>query len=260
MLVQDNDREDVARFLESHYFSVERIPENKGQERKADLRVSKDGNVTVIEVKTKKENTTAVKVITNLSVKEVKIHSSRVHRSKGIYDIVKDAAEQLAVTAKNEELRCLWFRDNEEPSLGDAHKKMIGVLLGIRTAIVDRNGESLALDCYFASNAAFQQFPSIDTVVIERMGQGGMMIPNPLSSRAGMVPLSPLAKFFEERRALLDIYRMEKEGRAYILDSDIDRNDQDALVARLKAKYPNDKVAFILDFKKTTAIGLESRK
>lgn len=72
----------------------------------------------------------------------------------------------------------------------------------------------------------------------------GKLLLNPLSPRYVRMKNSSLIKHFRDS-SIIDPIELEKEGKAFLVDSDVDRADEQAVIQYLKEKYKSDKIAVV---------------
>ncbi len=171
---------------------------------------------------------------------------------------VKKASTQLDAAAKPDEFRLLWFRADNGLFVQDPREQIGATLLGIRMVFGSRNGERRVKHCVYAGFADFHRYTAIDGAMIEVDG-ALTLISNPFSPRQQAFATSPIHKAVEP--AIVDVYQLECEDRCYIVDSDIDRKDDEAILTFLRTKYPTDEfLRFGPAFAGTTVTTMDARQ
>lgn len=215
--------------------SVERVA--PGADQTPDLLVTCKGARYLIEEKERRdspeylEKRSAVLAAGGLHLNDVQ----RV-RDNTLSGIVGDANKQLCSFAAPADFRLIWLTATGTRAEGRFHQ-FIATLYGT-TNISSLNASDLR-KCYFFRNSDFHRhLRTLDGAVAAYVSQNKLtakLCLNPLSPRYDPFRNSLLAQAFGT--AILDPRAEESEGVAYILDSDIDRRDEDGALNYLSAKY-----------------------
>jgi hypothetical protein len=238
----------VKKMLEDFGFQVDIIPEDKVK-RQADLRAHKDGITTYVEVKSRLEDEKVNKVIESaVPGGPVVTYLGEAGKRNKFSSIVKDANEQLNITATPNDYRVLWFVVTAVPECAAATEQMLGTILGTRQIFCKREKESLCRPCYYAGYADFERYRDIDGVVIQN-GEGGVLVVNEFSPRVEGFGKSPLYQHFKQRNAILEVSQEEKKGKAFTIREKIDRDEKEAILRCLRSKYPAWEFQAVTDFK-----------
>jgi hypothetical protein len=100
-------------------------------------------------------------------------------------------------------------------------------------------GSSHFRRCYFFGNSDFYRYADIiDGAVVAHVKDQSLSVKlcvNPLSSRTSQLRASAFARRFGT--AVEDPEAREREGEAFILTGDVDRNNENALLTELQKKY-----------------------
>jgi hypothetical protein len=216
--------------------SVERVPRSANQT--PDLHVNFGGVRYLIE---EKEKLDALEYLQQrsavLAADDIHENSVPLVRNNTLSGLVRDATRQLSGFASEPiEFRLIWFTATGARAEGKYHQ-FIATVLGT-TNIFDLNVPGLR-KCYFFRNSDFHRYAAILDGVVAAFVSGSALTAklclNPISPRYDAMRESPLAHAFGT--AVLDPRVEEAEGVAYILDSDIDRNNETGLLSYLRKKY-----------------------
>ena len=115
-------------------------------------------------------------------------------------------------------------------------------LYGAKDA-VDFIGEGGVLPAYFADNSDFYNLrDSLDGAIVSTMNAAKLCL-NPHSPRYEELRNSELRHSFEQ--GVCDPIQQEREGLAFIVDGEVDRNTENEVLEFLKHKYGREKLMFI---------------
>ena len=204
----------------------------------SDFLASLEEEILLIEEKTKLDNPADLaKRRKAFDAGAVYSSSKRLVRNNRLSGVVRKAASQLASSASNPHDFCLvWFTGTGY----QAHalsEQFIATLYG-STNIIEM-GSSHFRRCYFFRNSDFHRYADIidGAVVAHVEGQAlsAKLCVNPLSSRASRLRASAFARRFGT--AVEDPEALERDGEAFIVTGDVDRNNENALLAELQQKY-----------------------
>lgn len=98
------------------------------------------------------------------------------------------------------------------------------------------NGEFYSKPCYFLYNSIFFREKHLDAVVIHDLRSLELCL-NPFSPRYETFRSSPFVEGLKGLMPLIDPLQEEREGRAFIANCEIDRQDMKAVVRFVKSKY-----------------------
>jgi hypothetical protein len=99
-------------------------------------------------------------------------------------------------------------------------------------------------NCYFFYDSDFFKYCDVlDAAIISTASKGRLLL-NPLSPRYVRMKDSSLIKHFTEG-SIIDPIELEDEGKAFLVDSDVNRADEQAVLQYLKEKYKTNKVAVV---------------
>lgn len=227
-----------AELLLKHLGIDVQIIETSNEER-ADFRATIEGAVTLIEEKTKLEDPGA-EVAKKEALRAGKIHRTHIaikpdNRLSGIN---RKASKQLASSATTfvHDFRLVWFTATGTDCLGK-QQQFIATVYG-KSGIVELDNSKYRA-CYFFRNSDFFRFRENLDGAVAAYSDGkelsATLCLNPLSLRYMEFKASPFVKAFGT--AICDPVTDEKEGRAFIVDRDIDRNNQNSILEFLQQKY-----------------------
>jgi regulator of protease activity HflC (stomatin/prohibitin superfamily) len=210
------------------------------EDEQSDFLVKLGGSRILIEEKTKLDDPA------QLELRGEALSSGKPHlvvkplvRSNRLSGIVGKAVRQLKSSSERYEydFALVWFTGMGLH--GHAYyEQFIATLYG-RVGIIEMNSP-YRRSCYFFQNSEFHRHAAfLDGAVAARLNAEGRisirLCPNPLSPRATGLRRTRFAKLFGT--AVDNPRAEEREGRAYILESDTDRRDEGALLGELQAKY-----------------------
>jgi hypothetical protein len=224
-----NYESEVKCYFEKLGYHVEKITE--GELQSPDFLIWDDESTYVLEVKTKfpsSEQVTERERVLELG----RIYNicESIKNNNTLSGIVKKANKQLEqyndedllrivlllATGHNAELRMLQFK---------------ATLYGL-APIVSCQGAS---DCYFFYNSDFYRHSeTIDGAIVSTESEAKLLL-NPLSPRFARLKASSLPIHFGG--AVVDPIELERHGKAFIVESDVNRADRDAVLSFLRDKY-----------------------
>jgi len=227
----------AAQALEAWGASVKPLPTSEKEE--CDWLAELEGCRLIVEEKFKFDDPARV-AARDAALAQGYVHGSSLplRSNNRISGIVRKAAGQLSSTAAEvpHDLRVLWFTgigfDGEAK-----HHQLMATLYG-STRIFQLNHRVMRT-CYFFRNSDFYRYRDhLDGAVAAHINGNTATVKlclNPYSPRWETLRDSPFARNF--KLGLIDPAAEEKAGEAYIVDSDIDRRDEHAVIAFLEQKY-----------------------
>ncbi|MDP1954979.1 MAG: hypothetical protein Q8K71_10920 [Polaromonas sp.] len=227
----------AAQALEVWGASVKPLPTSNKEE--CDWLAELEGCRLIVEEKLKFDDPASV-AARNVALAQGQVHGSSqpLTSNNRISGIVRKAAGQLSSTASEvaHDLRILWFTgvgfDGEAK-----HYQLISTLYG-STRIFQLDHRHMRT-CYFFRNSDFYRYRDhLDGAVAAHLNGNTATVKlclNPYSPRWKALRDSPFAHNF--KLGLIDPIAEEQAGEAYIVDSDIDRRDERAVIACLEKKY-----------------------
>jgi hypothetical protein len=237
---------------------VTKIPESNKKE--ADWLVEFAGLKLLVEEKTKLDDPS------ELMKRQEACHTGRVYgtivplsHDNRVSGVFRKAARQLesSVASYSCDALTVWFSAIGE---GAEAKSMqaVSTLYG-STNIFQLHADSSLRRCYFFHDSVFYRFrDQIDGAFVGHV-TGTSISPklclNPYSNRSNRLRNSKLADFF----TLIDPVEEEQSGVAYLVDSDVDRSDEAAVLAYVRSKYGLNPTAQQLGLNMTSAVVWETR-
>ncbi len=228
----------AKEILEQLGVTVHDIPTSKKEE--SDFLAIFGENKVLIEEKTKFEDPQRLKERQGV-LEKGEIYASHIPiiRDNRLSGLVKKAASQLDSSSEQEhDFRLIWFtstgRDAEAKYL-----QFIATLYGT-TNIIEMNNLPYYRRCYFFRHSNFYRHKEvIDGAIVAYVDSE-----TSVSARLCLNSLSPRYKLLRNSSVILpfgtaieDPVVIEQEKQAFILDGDIDRNDERALLAFIQKKY-----------------------
>jgi hypothetical protein len=111
--------------------------------------------------------------------------------------------------------------------------------------------------CVYAGYADFFRYRDIDGAMMEIDGELTLIL-NQFSERREAFASSPICAAVSP--AIVDVQRYAAEDRYYVIDSDVNRKDDHALLAFLGIKYPMDEfLHFAPHYAGTTVTTIDAR-
>jgi hypothetical protein len=230
----ESDEDAVKKRLEALEFRVERIPEDLKISR-PDLRATKDAEVYYFEVKTRELDEELRSKMESVGIGKTESMTVSLDKQNWLSGDIKKAGNQLKSAAGPTDFRVLWYRADSSPFVQDAREQLGATLMGIRMVFGKRNGEKRIRPCVYAGYADYWRYKDIDGSIVEVDGLLNL-IPNEFSPRREAFSRSAL--FGILREAAVDIQRLEKNDLCCIVEPNVDRKDDAAVLASLRTKYP----------------------
>jgi hypothetical protein len=236
-MAKDLERKAVVKKLQDFGFISSEIPEEPQKGRRADIRATKASQSFLIEVKTKEDHPEFMAALDNTKDLEIVPYEKQLRRSNTFGKIIREGVNQLEQTPDDaQSFKCIWFRAIEG-LLTDAFDLMKATLYGTRYLLVrDKSGGFSYTICFYFDPNEFFKFPSLDAVILDN-GRRAELSVNSFSRRFTEFRRSCLYQLFESIRALTDPLKLEKQSDIFVVDTDIARNDKDAVIKYLQGKY-----------------------
>ncbi len=159
---------------------------------------------------------------------------------KGLSKIISKAKNQLKNYKKGEEiLRLVWLVSTghlAEPRLDQFETTLYG---STYLQTTERYG-----NCYFFYNSDFFKYRDVLDAAIVSTASKGKLLLNPLSPRYTRMKNSSLINHFIDG-SIIDPMKLDKEEQAFLVDSDVNRAEEQAVLQYLKEKYKTDKIAVV---------------
>jgi hypothetical protein len=227
----------VQEFLRRHGYYVEKIPCEK--DKSPDFLI-RDATYTYgLELKTKFPSDSQVEE------RDRQLETTGVHvvrepavRKNTLSGIITDAATQLAqYPLLKDSLRLVWLLSTGH--LADARIHQFETTLFGSTQIIDITNKWSGT-CYFFSNSDFFRCRDVLDAAIVSIELEPKLLLNPLSPRYEQIKGSSLAKLLA--KDLIDPIELEKLGQAFVVEGEVDRNNEEEVLLYLKTKYKSQRL------------------
>lgn len=221
--------------------AVTKIP--VGQEKTPDFLAVLEGQHFLIEVKTKAEDPhESHRRYASLDAGELFESWQPLGRKNTLSGLVRDVAAQLGAHAAAEDCICLaWF-----VTVGygaSARRDQVEATLYGSTTVADWSDGGGAAPCYYFTYSDFFRFKEVlDGAVVSNFSEARLLLNNHSRNYARLRHSSLRAKFGE---GVCDPPMAESEGKAFIVDGDVDRVDEGEVLTFLRKKYKQDKLTNI---------------
>ncbi|MFN7966189.1 MAG: hypothetical protein U0V87_10930 [Acidobacteriota bacterium] len=232
----------ARRVLEAHAFKVDRISREPGA-RRADYRIRAGVEETILEVTDKKETQFILDLHAEAATNRLATADREVMYWNGIDRVIKEKTEQLRQTpGQPDAFRVLWLSALH----GDGDFIMnVGTrtAYGLQDLLVQTSREMpYAKPCFYYNRNTFYAVPELDGIILVNQ-TGGQLCINGFSPRCNLFRGTALARVFPPN-TVLDPEVWERDGRAFILDGEMDRTDPKAKWRRIFEKYGAKTTAF----------------
>jgi hypothetical protein len=235
--MQDRDSDHVRVHLERLGFTVERIKQARLAKR-PDLLAVRDNTRMFVEVKARVQDSALRTQMETVPVGATESILTPLEKQNVLSSEVKDANDQLQALASAGDLRVLWCRADNDLFVHGAREQIVSTLLGIRVVDCARGGARGLMRCAYAGFADFYRFREIDGAIVEKDG-GLTLVLNQFSRRHAAFAGSHLCKSLPPE-AIVDVARAAQDGLCYVVDGEVDRHDDQAVLAFLRTKHPSD--------------------
>ena len=224
---------------------VQEIPTSTKNE--SDWLATVDGFRLLVEEKTKFESPEKITARNEVLARgEVHGSVSGLQPNNRISGIFGKAAKQLRSTGEDVEhdARVVWFTsmgsDREEK-----YHQAFNTIYGC-TKVFDLDVSNSLRDCYFRYNSEFFRHKNLDGAYLLKANNGEGIIRlclNPFGSNWQALRDSPFASRL--KNGLVDPIAEEESGEVMIVDTDIDRRNEQGLLQYLSRKYGVEKLQFM---------------
>lgn len=226
--------------MEHFGLAAEKIPES--HEKAPDYLIKDGDRRYLIELKTKYDSPEFLEQREReLEDSGIYEHQSVLKRSNAMSGIVGDAYKQLIDSKKRHHAdECYLFLLASEPYANDKYEQFYNTLYGQKFIIpLGNNNVPPPRYCFYYSFSDFYRYRDIIDGAIVSNGSSLKFCLNSFSTAYNSADGNLFAKRFPK---VVDPIQQEKEGVAYLMDSDIDRRNIDELNAYLQNKYDLEKV------------------
>lgn len=240
-----------ARLLLEHWgIKVEDIPTSDKEESDF-LALFGDSRVLIEEKRKEDDPTYLVNRAESLALGKIYTTTVPVVRDNRLSGIVAKAAKQLQSSSdRDHNFRLVWFTGVGVNAEAKYHQ-FIASLYGT-TNIIEMNSVSYRR-CYFFRNSDFHRYANIIDGAVAAYVSGtsitAKLCLNPLSPNCESLRTSQVTAAFGT--GVEDPEKLEADGTAFIVDGDIDRGNEGAVLGYLQQKY-NTQPLMKIDLGQTT--------
>lgn len=238
-----NIEEAIGLQMEKWGLSVKKIPESQVKgEKRPDFEVKCDSFTYIVEVKSREDDKKEVEE-KNEVLDQGKIYGQQkaLIRKNTVSGIIRDACDQLKNYGKDDWYRIVWLC-----AMDDAQKakfEQFKAAIYGKTQMFDLDGNAYHRPCYFYRDSDFFRYRNtLDAAIVSTFTEVELCF-NPFSAKNHEFKNSTLVKLFKD--SVCDPIKDESEGYAYIVDSDIDRKNENAVMSYLRDKYNAPKLTKI---------------
>lgn len=232
------DPERLATLMLEHIGClVEKIPET--DEKTPDFFVTLECDQYLIELKAKEANPEQIRERDEqLDAGEIYEEFEPVLRQNRLSGIVRDATGQLDSHNHDGIFRLAWFMAIGHNASAKMHQ-FESTLYG-STTLVDWSENGTAGDCYYFYNSDFHRYrQSLDGAIVSTQQELKLCLNN-YSPRYENLKASSLVRAFAN--GVCDPVQREEAGEAYIVDSEVDRNNLQDVLDYLRRKYKQERL------------------
>lgn len=229
-----------ARALLEHWgVQFADIPTSDAEHKKeADFLATFDGVKVLIEEKTKEDDPEYLaRRAADLDKGETHAASLPIRRDETLSGLVRNASRQLKSSSdRPHDYRLMWFTATGVHAQGK-YEQFMATLYG-RTNILEMNATGYRRCYYFRTSDFYRRANVLDgavAVYTDGRSISARLCLNSLSPRFEQLRNSPVVRPFGT--AVEDPVRLEAEGTAFVLDCDLDRRKEGALLSYLQGKY-----------------------
>jgi hypothetical protein len=231
-ITEANIKRLVGSSFSSRGFVVIEIPEVETQT--PDLAVEKEGQRFLVEIKTKEDD--PQELADRLEVLrrgQIADSATPFIPQNTISRIIKKAAEQLlAYPDETNAFRLVWLLALGSDANGQ-YEQFRSTLYGL-TNVVGPDNPTL-IPCYYLHHSGFFRWRnSLDGAVIATP-EGAELCLNTFSPRYEEFKYSEVGRMFGT--SVVDPLELERKGKTYLADCEIDRNDENAVLSYAARKY-----------------------
>ena len=228
----------ISKFLIAKSFSVTEM--GVGMDEIPDLRATISGESFLIEIKTKGDDPQEIRREQELlAAGKVVNRSESLGRRNRLSAIVKKGVVQLANRLLPNEFAVIWIHLNGK-NLDLMEKRTFATLYGTQTIVDMGQGHPSATSCYYFENSDFFNHRAILSGVFVHFADKLCLCVNDLHPNADLFRKSTLYRIMGE--AVCDPLLMERTGRAFIVDANIDRSRPAEVLQYIRTKYRNNRL------------------
>ena len=225
--------DNVLAILEHWGLKADKIEEDN-LDKSPDFLVEDNQHIHLIELKTREDREGRRQAQHSaFDLGELFTETLPIVRKNTLSGIVRDASNQLSARDEYKvDFRIVWLMAvdaHQEAKIEQMEASLYGQ---VGLADID---SGIRKQCYFYSHSDFFRFRAVlDAAILSWEGSAKLCL-NPHSPRYQEIKSTGLYSIFGEKA--VDPIWFEKSDKAYIVDSDIDRNDETAVLEYVKSKY-----------------------
>ncbi len=227
----------IIEFFSTHGFEIQKISE--GDEQRPDFLAQDEQYAYLIELKTKFESEEKVQQRKEVLLKgEIYGDSIPVASNNRLSGIIRKAQNQLKGHLTDKKIiRVPWLLCTGH-SAEARMDQFEATLYGSRSIMnLDKGGMRT---CYFFANSDFYRYrDSLDGAIVSTDSTARLLL-NPYSKLFTELARSSLSKLKELNA--VNPTNEETEGRAYIVEGDLNRNDEALVLSYLRSKYRIERI------------------
>lgn len=235
-----NIEEAIGEQLKQWEFSVEKIPESLvSGEKRPDYKAWTDIETYLIEVKSREDDADEMQERENvLNQGDVYSEHKPLIRKNRVSGIIRSAYDQLKDYGKSEWFKIAWLCATGNAQ--EAKFEQFKAALYGTTQVFDLDGDDYHRACYFFRNSDFFRYRNVlDAAFVSTLTEVTLCL-NPHSHKFEEIRSSALVGKLGS--VVINPVASESVGDAYIVDSDVDRNDENAVLEYLREKYDKPKL------------------
>lgn len=231
----------VKELLENHFgLKVEKIP--AGETKTPDFLVQAENEEYLIEVKEKEAHPELEKAKEKAFQQEELFQVSESLKTKSVLqNVVRDGKRQIQAFVTNEAtFRVLWIHCTGVGYDATVEQIITG-LYGSETIVDFSSEDAFSGICYYFGHSQFFKFKdSLDAVLVSNVKSEVILCLNNLSPRYEQIKNSQLVLKME--KGVRDPVEEAKSGKAFLVDSEVDRGKPEEVLEFLKMKYKSEKL------------------
>lgn len=228
----------IKTILESFGFLAKKLPES--QDSSPDFLVTGEKDKYLIELKTKFDDPAEIADWKEtLNRGEIAEKHDTTSRKNTISKRIRESADQLESITDTVDLRLVWLLAvdrYQEMKLEQFRSTLYG---NVGIFDLDESSGNLIPCYYFDFNEFYSTSNTLDGAIISTV-QNAIFCFNTFSPNYRLIKASEIAKKFG--KAVCDPLVEELAGDAFVMDTDIDRRDEGALIKYLNKKYGRNKL------------------
>ncbi len=228
----------------------------QSDEKTPDFFVEGYGECFLIELKSKLDDESTVQNLQKvLEQGEIAEFSDSIERKNNISKRINYASKQLTSIYKNVDYRMIWLMatdGNQQMKKAQFKASLYG-----NVVIADLDLSQTCPCYYFGFNDFYRTRNVIDAALISTLEEGELCL-NTYSPKYHKIKKSALVQKFGN--ACCDPFIEEKTNKAMLVDTDIDRRDERAILKYLKKKYERKKLQVMQRHYYSSVISLSPNK